>query len=101
MYVVYAYKTPAWIHNIQLNMGWKKYLGLLIDVIDEKLTWKSNMLLLQGKLRKLNYLFHYRKNHFRKKRLKKLYGPLYESVLTYGIIHGGFYLYNPNESSAK
>jgi len=97
-YVIYAYKTPVWAANLNLQVnegdgGGKidrvaaiKYLGLTLD---EKLTWKNYSLELQGKLRKLNYLFYHMKNFFNTYHLKKLYNPLYESAINYGIIHWG------------
>lgn len=63
-----------------------KYLGVTLD---EKLLWKEHLMQLRAKLRKLNFLFFHLKNFFREKYLKKLYHPLYESVMTYGIIHWG------------
>ena len=93
--VIYAYKSPAWAegYNLTTSTGEKiqrkqtvKYLGLRID---EKLTWKENTMTLQAKLRRLNYLFYHMKKFYNKKHLINLYTPLYESVLTYGIMHWG------------
>jgi len=94
MYIVYAYNTPGWVNDIYFKIGNEemqrveivKYLGLLID---NKLTWKRNTIAMQTKLRKLNYLFYHLKNHFNQKHLKALYSPLYESVMSVGIIHWG------------
>lgn len=57
-------------------------------IFDEKLTWKEQSLELQSKIRKVNFLFFHLKNYF-VRHLMKLYAPLYESVLNYGIIHWG------------
>ena len=93
--IVFAYKTPQWAHNFELKLDKGevikktqkvKYLGLLID---EKLTWNEHSIKLQAKLRKLNYLFYYMKQYFSRKHLIRIYVPLYESVLSYGIIHWG------------
>lgn len=92
--ILYAYKEPEWAGNLKLKIGGRhlsknkvtKYLGVKLD---EKLTWKAHSLYLQSKLRKLNYLFWNLKNYFSRKHLCKLYQSLYESVLTYGIVHWG------------
>jgi hypothetical protein len=92
--VVFGYKTPEWANTIKLstNIGIIervsaiKYLGLTID---EKLTWKSHSINLQAKLRKICYLFYHLRGYFSKLHLKKLYNPLFESVMSYGIIHWG------------
>ena len=52
-------------------------------------SWQRHTLHLQGKLRKLNYLFYHLKNFFNSDLLEKLYPSLYESVLSHGIIHWG------------
>lgn len=44
---------------------------------------------MQTKLRILNYLFYRSKNYKKATHLKRIYGPLYESVFAYGIIHSG------------
>ena len=97
-YVIYAYKTPAWQNEFRLYFkeGKKeneisrvekmKYLGLWLD---SKLTWKEHSIYLQERLRKLNYLFYHFRNYFNEKHLKTLYRALYESTMTYGIIHWG------------
>jgi len=93
--VIFAYKSLNWMNefNLKTNNGDViervesiKYLGLIID---QKLTWKQHLLSLQEKLRKINFLFYHMANIFSKKHLVKLYTPLYESVLTYGVIHWG------------
>lgn len=93
-FIVYAYKTPPWAKTIEIRTDHGtfqreeviKYLGLNID---QKLTWKYHSLILQEKLRKLNYLFWHFKRYFNMQHLRNLYTPLYESVLNYGIIHWG------------
>lgn len=92
--IVYAYKMPRWGDSFMLttNVGViervdeMKYLGLILD---GKLTWKNHSIYLQSKLRKINFLFYHLKNYFNKQHLKKLYTSLYESVLSYGMIHWG------------
>ena len=82
----------VWEHNLKLKIGNKplvrdnkyKYLGLLLD---EKLIWRDHLLELRAKLRKLNFLFFHLKSYYNTKHLRKLYLPLYESTMTYGIIH--------------
>ena len=98
MYVIFGYKTLVWEHEFRLKIredlgGGEfdrtmeiKYLGLYID---EKLTWKKHSIVLQSKLRKLNYLFYYMRGFYSKYHLLKLYKPLYESVMSYGILHWG------------
>lgn len=99
-YVIYAYKTPAWANslNFKVNDGnnerkmsrvqTTKYLGLYLD---EKLTWNRHSIELQEKLRKLNFLFYHMKNFFNTRtfHLQRLYKPLYEATMNYGIIHWG------------
>lgn len=63
-----------------------KYLGVILD---GGLTWQANSIYIQGKLRKLNYLFYRMTSYFKRKYLISLYKSLYESVLSYGIIHWG------------
>lgn len=63
-----------------------KYLGLILD---GKLTWKKHILFWEAKLRKLNFLFYRPKNYFSVLHLRRIYFPLYESVLGYGIFHRG------------
>jgi len=63
-----------------------KYLGVMLD---SKMTWVSQTLYLQGKLRKLNYVLHYASQHFSEKHLIRIYTALYDSVLRYGIINWG------------
>jgi len=93
--VVYAFKSPRWVRDffLETNTGDEiervdvvTYLGVEID---GKLTWKQNSIKLQEKLRKMNYLFYHLKEQLSKKHLIRLYAPLYESVLIYGIIHWG------------
>ena len=93
-YIIYAYKTPAWAETIEIKLGdtcinrgeETKYLGIHVD---EKLTWKSHSLYVQDKLRKLNYLFFHLKIFFNIYHLRRLYRSLYESTVSYGIIHWG------------
>jgi len=92
--VIYAYKRPSWADEFELKMNnisvelveVVKYLGLFLDSI---LTWVNHSLYVQSKLRKINYLFYHLRKHFKTFHLKKLYIPLYESVLSYGIIFWG------------
>lgn len=93
-YILYSFKEMKWKSKLNLKIGNEvlervkkaKYLGVTLD---EKLIWKEHSLVLQSKLRKLNFLFYHLKNYFNEKHLKKLYLLLYESVFTYGIIHWG------------
>ena len=95
--IIYSYKTPQWAKDFKLQTGEKaedyiervtsvKYLGVKID---EKLTWATQSLYVQEKVRKINYLFYVLKNYFTRKHLCYLYKSLYESVLSYGLIHWG------------
>jgi hypothetical protein len=92
--IIYSYMKIRWARGVKLKIENEeleitnkvKYLGLIFD---EKLTWKEHSLELQAKLRKLNFLFFHLKNYFNIKHLKNIYVPLYESVLSYGIIHWG------------
>jgi hypothetical protein len=91
-YIAYGYKTPPWADHINLTIGLEKlqrglhvkYLGVMID---EKLSWKEQSIYIQSKLRKVSYIFFHMKKLINQYHLKKLYQPLFESILNYGIIH--------------
>ena len=93
-FIAYGYKTPLWADSINLSLGIEKlervlamkYLGIIMD---EKLTWREQSLHIQGKMRGINYIFYHLKKYINQNHLKKLYQPLYESNLNYGIIHWG------------
>ena len=93
-FMIYAYKCPDWAEDFKIEMESTKiekvanikYFGV---VIDEKLTWQKHSEHLQKKLRKQNYIFYHLKNYLNSWQLQKLYSPLYESILNYGIIHWG------------
>lgn len=61
-----------------------KYLGLILD---DKLIWGSHCVYLGKKLGQLNYLFYHLSQYFSRTHLLNLYTSLYESILSYGIIH--------------
>lgn len=63
-----------------------KYLGLMLD---QKLTWHSQSVYLQNRLRRLNYLFYYLREFFNRGHLLRIYTSLYESTMAYGIMHWG------------
>ena len=96
--MVFGYKTPEWAEEIKISLSETEPLNYLERVyeikvlgiyIDQKLTWKSHSVYLQTKLRKLNYLFFHLRRNFNQHHMLKLYQPLYESVMSYGIIHWG------------
>lgn len=63
-----------------------KYLGLILD---SKLTWAPQTTELARRLRILNRMLYFLGDHFNRDQMRNIYQALYESVLTYGIIHWG------------
>ena len=64
-------------------------LNTLVCGLTQNLTWKKQSIYIQNKLRKLNYLFFHFKKYLNSKHLTTLYRALYESTMSYGVIHWG------------
>lgn len=63
-----------------------KYLGVFLD---SKLTWATHISDLARRLRTLNRMLYFLSEHFSRDQMRGIYQALYESVLTYGILHWG------------
>lgn len=71
-----------------------RYLGLTLD---SWLLWHEQSLVLQKRIRSLNYMIYHLSKLFEQKHVLTVYRTLYESVLRFGIVHWG----GANESSLK
>lgn len=63
-----------------------KYLGLWLDT---SLSWKSNALNLQKRMRALNYMMFHVSKRFNRAQALHIYHALYEPIVRFGIIHWG------------